>query len=179
MELREGTLLENTLLTAKDLIERLKLQPHPEGGFYREVYRSKESVAQEALPSRYTGDRSFATSIYFLLTGDRFSTLHRLKSDEIWHFYLGDPVEITMLHEDGHLERKTLGAQVTEGQQFQIVIPHGCWFGARVTDTSGFVLMGCTVAPGFDFDDFELANRDELINQFSHHETIIRALTGQ
>ena len=111
--------MENTLLTAKDLIKRLGLQPHPEGGFYREVYRSEESVAQKALPSRYTGDRSFATSIYFLLTGDRFSALHRLKSDEIWHFYLGDPVEVTMLHENGHLERKTLGAQVPKDSSFK------------------------------------------------------------
>ncbi len=163
--------------TAKYWIDALNLKPHPEGGYFGEVYRSGEQITREALPERYTKAHAFATSIYFLLPGDQFSALHRLKSDEIWHFYLGSPVKISMILADGTLAERTLGPNPDNGQAFQTVIPHGCWFGARVLDVSGFALMGCTVAPGFEFDDFELGKRSELLKQFPQHKAIIQTLT--
>ncbi len=158
-------------------IQKLKLVPHPEGGYYREVYRSNESIEREALPSRFSKAHVFGTSIYFLLSGKQTSALHRLKSDEIWHFYLGSPAEIILLFADGRIEQKILGRQLEQNQALQVVIPHGCWFGARVAEADSFTLMGCTVAPGFDFADFELADREELVRQFPQHKQIIRELT--
>ncbi len=158
-------------------IQKLNLVPHPEGGYYREVYRSNEFIEREGLPLRFSKAHVFGTSIYFLLSGAQISALHRLKSDEIWHFYLGRPVKVSMILKDGTLAERLLGPDPENGQVFQVVIPHGCWFGARVLDHSGFALMGCTVAPGFDFEDFELADREEMMRQFPQHKKIIKELT--
>ncbi len=158
-------------------IDKLNLQPHPEGGYYREVYRSAEYIPQSGLPERYEKAHVFATSIFFLLPGTDFSALHRLRSDEIWHFYAGSALTITMIDQEGNLEQTVLGNNPEKGESLQAVIPHGVWFGARVNDAEGFALAGCTVAPGFEFEDFELGNRRKLLAEFPQHSEIIKRLT--
>jgi len=154
-------------------INRFNLQHHPEGGWFTETYRSNESAAQ--LPERFNGARDFSTAIYFLLPGDSFSAFHRIKSDEVWHFYDGEMLEVFVIDEQGALEVIKLGGG--EGQVFQAVVHHGKWFASRCSVKDGFSLVGCNVSPGFDFSDFELANREELMAQFPHHGAIIQGLT--
>ena len=153
-------------------ITQLDLLPHPEGGWYRETYRAAEAIPAAGLPARFDGPRAFGTSIYFLLPAASFSAFHRIRSDELWHFHAGDPLELHLLHADGRHEVKPVGPGA-----FQAVAPAGCWFGARVAAGGSFTLVGCTVAPGFDFADFELARRGNLLSQFPAHADIIRALT--
>ncbi|MFP4293292.1 MAG: cupin domain-containing protein [Cyclobacteriaceae bacterium] len=150
-------------------IDRLNMQPHPEGGFYAETYRSAGRI--EAL------DRSYSTGIYFLLLEDKFSAFHRIAYDEMWHFYTGSPVEVIMLTEQGELKTQRLGSNPENGETFQFVVPGGCWFGSRMPDNTSYGLVGCTVAPGFDFRDFEMAQRSELIRQFPQHRQIITEMT--
>lgn len=164
-------------MTSQDIITRLGLQPHPEGGFYRETYRSGESYPAKALPARYGGDRAVSTAIYFLLTGETFSSFHRLKSDEFWHYYLGDATDLHLIHPDGRHEHVVVGADLAAGQTPQAMIPRGAWFAARVRNPAGHILLGCTVAPGFDFADFELADRAGLVRQFPQHAELITAFT--
>lgn len=166
--------------TAEDLIRGLSLRPHPEGGYFREVYRSRESIEGDALPRRFKGSRSFSTGIYFLLTADTFSALHRIASDEVWHFYAGQPLDIEILHPDGRHETIPLGNDPASGRMFQAMAPAGCWFGARLADgapADGFTLVGCTVAPGFDFQDFEMGDRERLLAAFPRHRELILQLT--
>ena len=152
--------------TAKYWIEKLDLKQHPEGGFYSETYRSKETIAQNALPDRYTSDHSFGTAIYFLLRSEDVSAFHRLKSDELWFFHLGSSVEVVFLTENG-IESHILGADYEKGERLQLVIPANTWFGARVlTPDNNFVLVSCTVSPGFEFQDFELAQKEDLLAEF-------------
>jgi len=158
-------------------IEKLSLTPHPEGGYYREIYRAPESVLKEALPERFEGSRPFSTSIFFLLKSGQVSRLHRLKSDEIWHFYEGCPVQIHLIHQDGRYSEIKLGRNSNADQVFQAVIPAGTWFGAEVLAAEGYALVGCTVAPGFDFADFELGRRDQLLSRFPRLADQIRKLT--
>lgn len=158
-------------------IEKLNLLPHPEGGYYREVYRSPETVEGAHLPPRFRGARSFATSIYFLLPGDRVSSLHRIKSDEMWHFYTGAPLRIAVIEPNGEAREIRMGAALEKGESFQEVVPAGAWFGASVDDATSFALVGCTVTPGFDFADFELAERGSLLAEFPQHRQIIERLT--
>ena len=160
-----------------ELIRALNLQPHPEGGWYRETYRTKEAIAPGDLPERYAGPRSFATAIYFLLTSATFSALHRLKSDEQWHFYSGSPLCLHVIHNDGRYAPVTLGANLAQGESSQAVVPHGCWFGATIDTPDSYALVGCSVAPGFDFSDFEIADRASLIRVFPQHATLIARLT--
>ena len=162
---------------AQDWIECLRLQPHPEGGWFRETYRSPETIARPHLPQRFTGDRSFSTAIYFLLQGDDFSALHRIKSDELWHFYAGDSLTVTVIAPDGELSRIHLGTDLSAGQTPQAVVRAGCLFGSHVLKTSAFALVGCTVAPGFDFADFELPSRAELLTAYPQHREVIKRLT--
>jgi uncharacterized protein len=157
-------------------IDKLNLLPHPEGGFYKETYRSAEQLAADALPARYGGARNYSTAIYFLLRSQDKSVFHRIKSDEIWHHYQGDTLLIYVLTEKG-LDVLRLGCNPENGDQLQVVVPANCWFGARVEKPDTFTLAGCTVAPGFDFRDFEMATRTELINQFPLQEEIIVTLT--
>ena len=160
--------------SANELIEKLKLIRHPEGGYYRELYRSDEVMSQQGLPGRYTGDRSFSTAIYFMLTHEDVSKFHKIKSDELWHFYTGDPLDIYLINDTGTVEIKRLGIDFTKEESPQIVIPKNHWFGAKTTGNS-YSLLGCTVAPGFDFEDFELGKREELIREFpDQKETIIQ-----
>jgi len=158
-------------------IDKLNLSKHPEGGFFKEVYRSDENIAVGALPDRYKGDRSFSTSIYFLLKDDDYSGFHRILSDETWHFYTGTTLELFVLCDDGRLVRHLLGQDVKAGENLQMTIPKNHWFSARVLDKNSYALLGCTVAPGFHFDDFEIANRHKLMFKFPQHHQIINELT--
>ena len=158
-------------------IKSLGLEKHPEGGWFKEAYRSSEEIAAEHLPERFSGGRHHSTSIYFLLSSDTFSAFHRIKSDELWHFYDGSAVTIYMIDRDGNYSEITLGRNIDSGEVFQCVIPHGVWFGARVNEPDSFCLVGCTVAPGFHFDDFELGEREKLLEMFPQHTKIINELT--
>ena len=159
------------------IINILQLQPHPEGGFFKETYRSSGAIEQDGLPSGYSGRRNHSTCIYFLLTSDTFSAFHRIIQDEIWHFYGGSPISLFMIHTDGRLQNVIIGNDLTNGEVPQFVVPGGSWFAARVVDLDSFTLLGCTVAPGFDFNDFTLANRNELIALFPQHSELITYLT--
>lgn len=167
----------NQMQSASSLIEQLHLTRHPEGGWFRESYRSAGSFPASALPDRFGGQRTFSTAIYFLLEKGDFSALHRLKSDEIWHFYDGAPLAVQVIAPDGAHYTLLLGRNLEAGEQLQAVVPAGCWFGAELTGSGGYVLAGCTVAPGFDFNDFEMAGRSELTTLFPQHEALIRRMT--
>jgi predicted cupin superfamily sugar epimerase len=159
------------------LVVSLGLLPHPEGGFYRETYRAMEDISHAALPARFTGARSHATAIYYLLAAGDRSKLHRINSDEVWHFYAGDPLLIVAIAPDGALSITTLGQDFALGQVPQHVVPAGHWFGAIPANGSAYALTGCTVSPGFDFADFELAHRDTLLSAFPQHCDWIEKLT--
>jgi uncharacterized protein len=158
------------------LIQYFGLQPHPEGGWYRQTYKADEKIAKTALPERFPGDRFFSTAIYFLLEKGNFSAFHKIKSDECWHFYDGGALEIYIIRENGSLETILLGKEFVHGQLFQYVVPAGCWFASRPAPGSEYCLVGCTVSPGFEFEDFELADADSLSIQFASHQEIIREL---
>ena len=158
------------------LIQQFQLDPHPEGGWYKETYRSVEDIPAKALPDRFMGDRSFATAIYFLLEQGNFSAFHRIKSDEIWHFYDGDALDIYILNDQAGLQVFQLGNKPQTQQHFQLVVPANCWFASRPSAGSNFSFVGCTVAPGFDFKDFELADVEDLCNRYPNQQPLIRAL---
>lgn len=162
---------------AKYYIEKLNLIAHPEGGYFKEVYRADEIIQTEHLPDRYTSKRNFSTSIYFLLEGEQISKFHKLKSDEIWHFYDGSPINIFLLSSDGNLKDSILGKNLDKNESLQIVIKKGNWFGAKVIEKNSFSLIGCTVSPGFDFEDFELADIEKLLKKFPVNQKIIKELT--
>jgi predicted cupin superfamily sugar epimerase len=161
---------------AQQWVQRLRLEPHPEGGFYRQTYRAALTLPQSALP-RHAGDRAASTAIYFLLAGDQFSALHRLRSDEVWHFYTGSSLIVHVIEPGGKYSQILLGGDAAFGEHFQAVVPAGCWFGSSLRHPNTYALVGCTVAPGFDFADFEMANRDDLSAQYPQHRAIIERLT--
>lgn len=163
-------------MTAQQLIQQFQLQSHPEGGWYKETYKSNETIAAAALPGRFPGERSFSTAIYFLLEQGNFSAFHRIKSDECWHFYAGDPLNVYVLHDSGIMDIITLGNDITNGQVFQYVVPANCWFASRPATNSDYCFVGCTVAPGFDFADFEMADEKELVRRFPQHAAVIKTL---
>lgn len=158
-------------------IRQLDLQPHPEGGWYREVYRATELIPHAALPRRFTGDRTFSTAIYYLLGAGDFSALHRIRQDEVWHFYDGAPLAVEVIHPSGDAETLLVGRHIAASQRPMVVVPAGSWFGASVHAAEGYSLVGCTVAPGFDFADFEMADRDGLRARFPQHGERIERLT--
>jgi len=163
------------LKTAKYWIKKLQLQKHPEGGWYKEVYRSTEMIQVSALPAGFSDERSISTSIYYLLEGDDFSAFHRIKSDELWHFYAGtSAIEIISI-EKGKIIKQLLGDDPQENQWFQVVVPKNTWFAASLFNKKGFALVGCTVSPGFHYDDFEMANQ-KLLGQFPELEKEIIGL---
>lgn len=164
-------------MTIEDLVKKLELLPHPEGGYYKEVYRSEEKISQEALPVRFPGDRSFSTSIYFLIEKNNFSALHKIKSDETWHFYYGDALEVIEINAQGNLTSTAIGANIEKGEVFQYTVKANTWFGSRVKAGGNFSLAGCTVSPGFDFEDFEMADRFKLATQFPEHANLIGEMT--
>ena len=165
-------------MTAEEIIAWLKLKPHPkEGGFFSETYRAGETIPVDVLPSRYSGPRAFGTCIYYLLTPATFSAMHRLQSDEVFHFYLGDPVEILQLWPGGTGKTVVLGPDLRAGMQPQVIVPRGVWQGSRLIAGGRFALLGCTVAPGFDYADYEHGQRSDLIPSHSQFREKIIALT--
>jgi predicted cupin superfamily sugar epimerase len=168
------------LRDARLLIEQLQLEPHPEGGWFRETYRSPGEIPAAALPEGYTGGRAFSTAVYFLLAGEEFSAFHRIRSDELWHFHAGSDLLVHVLSPGGDCRVVTLGdARGRAGVCFQAAVPAGTWFAAELRDKAGYALVGCTVAPGFDFRDFELADTERLAREFPGHEGLIRRLTAR
>lgn len=160
------------------LINHYNLLPHPEGGFYRQTYAASELILRDALPERFDGNRSFSTAIYFLLPFGNFSAFHRIKSDEVWHFYEGCALHIHVIYPNGEYECLKLGNNMNNGESYQLVVPANAWFASEpVGDAGSFALVGCTVAPGFDFADFELADAEKLVEQFPSHEQLVRRLS--
>jgi hypothetical protein len=165
------------MLTSQYWIEQLNLKPHPEGGFFRQTYRAPLVIEQSALPPAFRGPRSASTAIYFLLAGEQFSALHRLAADEVWHFYAGAALLVHSIDLHGNRNVIKLGQNLEAGEQFQCVVPAGHWFGSHLEQPHTYALVGCTVAPGFDFADFELAERSGLIAQYPQHRDLIDRLT--
>ena len=184
--------------SASAWIRLLRLRPHPEGGYYREAYRSPETISAGSLPGRYGSRRSFSTAIYFLLAAGQYSAFHRLKSDEIWHFYDGAPIDIFVISPGGKLARIRLGNNPAAGEEPQRIVRAGSWFAAaiaiqngkslpamlriplqagRIQNQKSYSLIGCTVAPGFDFADFEVGRREELCAKFPRHARLIANFT--
>ncbi len=158
-------------------IEKLQLEPHPEGGYFRQTYRSEVVIARESLPAGFSGARAISTAIYFLLEGKNFSAFHRLRSDEVWHFYVGAPLLVHVIDPTGKHSTIFLGRNPEVGQTLQAVVPAGCWFASHVWDWKSFAVVGCTVAPGFDFEDFEMGKREELGALYPQHRELIKRLT--
>ncbi|MEJ7586844.1 MAG: cupin domain-containing protein [Ferruginibacter sp.] len=167
----------NNTVSAKIIIEKFALSPHPEGGYFRENYRASEVIPAVSLPCRFNGERNYSTAIYFLLERDSFSAFHTIRSDECWHFYAGDTLLVHLIHLDGRAETITLGGDIIMGEQVQAIVPAGCWFAAEPAPGSAYAFVGCTVAPGFDFKDFQLADKAVLAEQFPRHATITHRLT--
>ena len=162
-------------ITQQELINTYNLLPHPEGGYYCETYRSKGIIPNTALPSSMSGERNYATAIYFLLTAGSFSAFHRIKQDEVWHYYTGSNLFVHELKPSGAYIRHNVGPTGV----FQTVIEAGSWFASEVVDDSGFSFVGCTVAPGFDFRDFELATATTLAAEYTEHRDLITRLCRQ
>jgi len=156
------------MTTAQELVQSLGLLPHPEGGFYKETYRSE--LALDGI------DRQLLTSIYFLLTSANASKFHRIKSDELWYFHAGRPLIVHTLGERGH-QQHHLGLDLSKGQQPFLWIPKNTIFGSTVLENDGFSLVSCAVAPGFDFRDFELFERSELLRAYPEHKEIVERLS--
>ncbi len=163
--------------SAQYWIDQLRLEPHPEGGFYRETYRSDEHIPATALPDRYPNSRAFATAIYFLLTAEQPSCFHALLSDELWFFHSGNAVTLHSLSDEAGYKTILLGPEPSPHQQFSALMRAGTWFGATVDHPGSFALLSCVVTPGFDFNDFTLASRAQLLKEFPVHGAIIEALT--
>ena len=157
-------------------IDHLQLQPHPEGGYYKETYRSDGVIARHCLPADFQGDRNYSTAIYFLLQRGDFSAFHKIKSDECWHFYDGGTLLVHEITMQGQYKCTRLGKDIANGDVFQYVVPANHWFASEPAPGSEFSLVGCTVAPGFDFADFEMAKVNELLKLFPQHGTMVERL---
>lgn len=165
-------------MKAEDIIRLLGLEPlDEEGGFFKSSYRSPDILPVSALPKRYGGPRHLGSAIYYLITPDNCSRLHRLATDELYHFYLGDPVCLVRLFPDGATDSLTLGRDIANGQSLQAIVPRGCWQGGYLQDGGSFALMGATLCPGFDGDDFELGCRRELAEIYPDCKALIEKLT--
>ena len=163
---------------AEEIIRLFGMKPlAKEGGFYVETYRSQETIGAEALSKRFEGRRNLVTAILYLLTTDTVSKLHRLKSDEIYHFYLGDEVTMLQLFPDGSSRVVTLGCDIADGQLLQAVVPRGVWMGSLLKSGGEFALMGTTVCPGFELEDFESADREQLLKLYPSQSELILKLT--
>lgn len=168
---------KNEHMNAATIIKELGLTAHPEGGYFKETYRSAALIPESELGENYSGDRNVSTCIYFLLTSDKFSAFHKINQDEIWHYYKGTPLLLHIISSDGEYSSVTIGNDFSKGEVPQYVVKGGDWFAAEVIKKNGYTLVGCTVAPGFDFADFVLPERTELIALFPEHEKIITQLT--
>jgi predicted cupin superfamily sugar epimerase len=168
--------------TAEEIIKALDLKPHPiEGGFFRETYRSRDTISGSALPPEYPRDaaRSLATSIYYLLTPQTFSEMHRLPTEEIFHVYKGGPVRMLQLHADGSGGELLLGTDVLAGHQPQVIVPAGVWQGSLLEPGVEFALLGATMSPGFDYVDYEQGRRADLLARYPAHGDLIIRLTRE
>ena len=166
------------MITAKDLIKKFNMKLLPaEGGYYSETHRSAHALPESSLPESYNSDRSLSTAIYYLLTPDAKSLLHRLPTDEVFHFYLGDPVLMLHLYPEGGSKQIILGQDINDGQSVQVLVPKGVWQGSCLIEGGEFALMGTTMAPGFDFADNEIGKRDDLKTLYPSDEELIIKLT--
>jgi len=156
------------------IIKALNLIPHPEGGYFAETYRSSSVIPANS--GIVNEERNVSTAIYYLLRSEDISRFHRIRSDEVWHLYMGSAVTLHIIHDDGLYEAKYVGKSLENGEKPQCIIPAGAWFGATVDKENSFALCGCTVAPGFDFNDFEMADRYRMLQAFPEHEAIIKKL---
>jgi len=154
----------------------LQLNPHPEGGHYRQTYKSELMIPGSSLPE-HCGPRAASTAIYFLINGGNFSAFHRLRSDEVWHFYAGSPLQVHVLDPAGTYSALLLGNDPDAGHLLQAVVPAKSWFASHVADWTSWALVGCTVAPGFEFADFEMARREDLSATYPNHRELIARLT--
>ena len=166
-------------MTADEVKKLLGLQPHPvEGGWFVRTYEARELVAAEAFADgRYAGARRTGTAIYYLLEPDTFSEMHRLKSDEVFHFYMGEAVELLRLYPDGSGERVVLGSDLAAGQRPQLVVEKGVWQGSRLVAGGSWALLGCSVSPGFEFEDYDEGWQEELVRGWPEWAEMILGLT--
>ncbi|HMB63863.1 MAG TPA: cupin domain-containing protein [Eudoraea sp.] len=161
----------------EEIIRDLNLEPHPEGGYFRETYRSMGEISSEHLGPDFSGNRNFSTCIFFLLTTEMFSAFHRIRQDEIWHFYKGRPIRLHMITAEGEYSNVLVGNQLDKGEMPQFTVPGRVWFSAETIGENGYSLAGCTVSPGFDFNDFEMADQEELLSRFPQHREVITKFT--
>jgi predicted cupin superfamily sugar epimerase len=164
-------------MNKESIIKSLGLLPHPEGGYYKETYRSEGEISNADLGGSYSGNRNYSTAIYFMLTEDTFSAFHKINQDEFWHFHMGDPIEFHTINEQGEHSILTIGNDIVNGELPQHCVAGGDWFAARVSGSQGYALVSCTVSPGFDFRDFVLPTANELIQKFPQHEKVIKEFT--
>jgi predicted cupin superfamily sugar epimerase len=171
-------LLNNDNYTIHEVAQLLSMQPHPEGGYYKETYRSELQLLQPALPDCFGGKRNVSTAIYFLIGSKMFSAFHKIKSDELWHFYAGSPLHVHELNTEGNYHLIKLGLDVSDGYFPQAQVKAGVWFASEcaVDNENAWSLVGCTVAPGFDFNDFVLADKAQLANEYPQHHLLIERL---
>lgn len=162
---------------AYNLIQQLGLRAHPEGGFYKETYRSVGAISQSDLGEDFSGSRNYSTAIYFMLTTETFSAFHRIKQDEFWFFHQGAPITFHTITKQGKYTVQTIGNDISKGHLPQLIVQGGDWFAAEIKSENNFALVSCTVSPGFDFDDFELATKKELTELYPQYTEIISQLT--
>ena len=163
----------------QEIIKVLDLKKHPEGGYYKETYRSNGFIESNCLDNNYDGKRNYSTCIYFLLTSDEFSAFHKINQDEIWHFHEGSSILLHTLSENGKHEEYYIGNNITNGEQPQLIVPGNHWFAASTIEDNSYALVSCTVSPGFDFKDFILPTRKELVEKFPQYKSIIKNFTHQ
>ena len=167
------------MLSVEEIITTLDLKPHPEGGYFRETYRSEEFISKSNLSEDFQGSRNYSTSIYYLLESKDFSAFHKINQDEIWHFYSGNSIELHCISEEGKLTSVIIGKDITKGEVPQYIVPKHHWFAAKVVKSNTYALVGCTVSPGFDFKDFELASYHTLSKKYPKYESLIKEFTRQ
>ena len=165
-----------TSATIEELIKLYDMQPHPEGGFYKRTYQASGIITQSTEQSKFKGTRFYSTAIVYLLSAGSRSKLHRIASDEMWHFYLGGPMTIVELTSSGDVKETVLGQDFNAGQRVQYVVTSGNWFGAFPNEGTEFSFVGCTVSPGFDFEDFEFGDKAKLLKEYPQATSIIQRL---
>ena len=166
------------MLSAKKIIEILNLKPHPEGGYFKENYRSKGVIKNNSLNFEANGERNYSTSIYFLLNENDFSAFHKIRQDEIWHFYAGSTLLLHTINPNGNYNLIRIGNKLENGDFFQFVVPARTWFASEVENKTSYSFCGCTVSPGFDFRDFEMPSTKTLSKIFPQHQEIIKRLSN-
>ncbi len=160
----------------KQLISHYRMQPHPEGGYFQQTYKSSGSIPLPALPEGFSGSRAFSTAIFFLLEQGNFSAFHRIKSDECWHFYEGQTLLVHIITPEAEIKTVRLGPDIANGEVYQFVVPAHCWFASEPAPGTAYSFVGCTVSPGFDFADFEMADSAGLVTQYPTHGEMIHRL---